>query len=232
MCNQCRVEFFKLRHFPLFYITIVCLAGMGFFYGFMKVAEIGGDAYYVFRDALSDASLMFVLSLMTSWFVGSDFSNRTIHHEITLGYSRWSVLLVRELPVMLSGVIFHLTYVFSAMIGVMCKNGFSGEMFGLADVFWCGAVILQLLGLQSIIILITFICAKAPVAMAVSVSFTIIMCNILRNYMEGTFFTKTVFYLARDNSGATLLSTSIVAVVTLALSIALTYLAFRRKEIK
>lgn len=232
MCNQCKVAFFKFRHFLLFYIAIICMAGLGFSYGFVKVAAMGGNAYYAFKDAISDTSLMFVLALMTSWFVGSDFSNRTIHHEITLGYSRWSVLLVRELPVMLSGVIFHFVYAFSAVLGVTCKNGFSGEMFGTADMLWCITIILQLLGLQSIITLITFIFAKAPIAIAVSVSFTIVMCNILRNFLGETFFVKTVFCLARDNENATLLSASIVAVITLILSIALTYLVFRRREIK
>ena len=173
-----------------------------------------------------------VLALITAWFLGSDFSNRTIHHEITLGYSRWSVLLVRELPVLLSGVILHFVYVFSVVLGVACKNGFSGAMFETADILWCITIMLQLMGLQSVITMITFICAKAPAAIAISVSFTIIACNVLRNFLGGTFFTKTVFYLARDNASATLLPTSIVAVVTLIVFITLTYMIFRRKEIK
>lgn len=208
------------------------MAGVGFAYGFIKIADRGGSAYDAFMAVNSDTSFMFILALITAWFLGSDFSNRTIHHEITLGYSRWSVLLVRELPVWLSGVILHFTYVFSAVLGVICKNGFSGGMLGTADALWCITIMLQLIGLQSIITMITFICAKAPAAIAISVSFTIIACNVLRNFLDGTFFTKTVFCLARDNASETLLSTSIVAVITLVGSIALTYLVFRRKEIK
>ena len=80
--------------------------------------------------------------------------------------------------------------------------------------------------------MITFICAKAPAAVAISVSFTIIACNVLRNFLGETFFTKTVFYLAKDNTSVTLLSASIVAAITLIVFIALTYLVFRKKEIK
>jgi len=232
MCNQCKVTFYKFRHFVLFYIAILCMVGFGFSYGFVKIAGMGGRPYDAFLATNSDTSFMFILALITSWFLGSDFSNRTIHHEITLGYSRWSVLLVRELPVLLSGVILHFSYVLSAVFGVACKNGFSGGMFGTADILWCITIMLQLMGLQSVIAMITFICAKAPAAIAISVSFTIIACNVLRNFLGETFFTKTVFYLAKDNTSVTLLSASIVAAITLIVFIALTYLVFRKKEIK
>lgn len=232
MCNQCKVTFFKFRHFVLFYIAVLCMVGFGFSYGFVRISDIVGSVYYAFSIVNSDMSLLFLAALITAWFLGSDFSNRTIHHEITLGYSRWSVLFVRELPVLLSGVILHFVYVFSVVLGVACKNGFSGAMFETADILWCITIMLQLMGLQSVITMITFICAKAPAAIAISVSFTIIACNVLRNFLGGTFFTKTVFYLARDNASATLLPTSIVAVVTLMVFIALTYMIFRRKEIK
>lgn len=232
MCNQCKVTFYKFRHFVLFYIAVLCMIGFGFSYGFVRIAGMGGSAYDAFLITNSDTSFMFILALITAWFLGSDFSNRTIHHEITLGYSRWSVLLVREIPVLLSGVILHYAYVISSVVGVACKNGFSVNMFRTEDVFWCITVMLQLMGLQSIITMLTFICAKAPAAIAISVSFMIVACNILRNFLDGTFFTKTVFCLARDNARETLLPTSIVAVITLVVSIALTYLVFRRKEIK
>lgn len=232
MCNQCKVTFFKFQHFVLFYIVVLCMAGFGFTYGFVKIAGKGGSVYDAFLATNADTSFMVVLALITAWFLGSDFSNRTIHHEITLGYSRWSVLLVRELPVLLSGVILHFAYVFSAVLGVACKNGFSGWIFETADVFWCITIVLQLIGLQSVITMISFICAKATAAIGISVIFTFITCNVLRNFLGETFFTKTVFYFARDNAGATLLPASIVAVITWIVFIALTYLVFNKKEIK
>lgn len=232
MYNQLKVTFFKFRHFLLFYIAVICMAGFGFSYGFVKIASTGGNIYDAFMATNSDTSFMFIPALITAWFLGSDFSNRTIHHEITLGYSRWSVLLVRELPVLLSGVILHFAYVFSAVLGVACKNGFSGSLFGIQDVFWCITIVLQLIGLQSIITMITFSCAKAPAAISISVSFTVITCNVLRNFLGGTFFTKTVFYLARDKASETLILTSVVAVITLVVFMVLTYLVFRKKEIK
>ena len=43
MCNQCKVTFFKFRHFVLFYIAILCMVGFGFSYGFVKIAGMGGS---------------------------------------------------------------------------------------------------------------------------------------------------------------------------------------------
>lgn len=232
MCNQLKVEFFKFRHFWLFYVAVIFMAGLGFSYGYIKLASIGCDIYDAFRETGCDTSFMCLVALVSAWFIGSDFSNRTIHHEITLGYNRWSVLLVRELPVLLSGMLLHFIYVSSSMLGVGSKTGFSVSMFSIQDFFWCITILLQLMALQSIILFISFLCANAPAAIAISVSFMVIACNVLRNFLFGTVFTKTVFYFAPDNTKETLLPTSVVAVMTLVIIMVLTYIVFRKKEIK
>lgn len=232
MCNQLKVELFKFRHFWLFYVAVIFMVGFGFSYGYIKLADIGCDIYDAFKENGCDTSFMWLVALVSAWFIGSDFSNRTIHHEITLGYNRWSVLMVRELPVLLSGILLHFIYVISSMIGVGSKTGFSVNMFSVQDLSWCITIMLQLIALQSIILLISFICANAPAAIAVSVSFVVIACNVLRNFLEGTVFTRTVFYFAPDNMKETLLSTSVVAAMTWVITIAFTYIVFRKKEIK
>ena len=232
MCNQLKVEFFKFRHFWLFYIAVIFMFGLGFTYGYVKLAGMGYNLYDAFRATGCDTSFMIILALVSAWFIGSDFSNRTIHHEITLGYSRWSVLMVRELPVLLSGMLLHFIYVISCMLGVGSKTGFSVSMFSIRDFYWCITILLQLIALQSIVLLISFICANAPAAIAISVSFMMIVCNVLRNFLEGTFFTKTVFYFAPNNTKETLLPTSVVAVLTLVVTVVSTYIVFRKKEIK
>jgi ABC-type transport system involved in multi-copper enzyme maturation permease subunit len=208
------------------------MAGFGFYYGYVKLAPLNYNTYDTFAYTINDTSLIFIISLVTAWFIGNDFSNRTIQHEITLGYSRFSILLIRTLPVTLSAIIIHFTFVFTTMFAVICKNGHTGDFLKSQDVFWCITVSLQLIGLQSIITMITFISAKATSAISIAVTFTIIACNVMRNFADNTVFTKTVFFFAKDNKSETLLSTSIVAVITLILSITITYLLFRKKEIK
>lgn len=231
MCNQLKVEFFKLRHFGIFYIVAVCMAGFGLLHG-IKLARLGFDIYYAFTAANCDTSFLFLLALVSAWFIGGDFSSRTIHHEITLGYSRWSVLAVRELPVYMAAIMLHFKYIIFTMLGVAIKTGFSGGMFGIQDLFWCITILLQLISLQSIIVFISFICAKASAAIAASICFIFIMCNVLRNFLEEEIFTRSVFCLAQDSTFENLIYTSVVAVLTLAVTVFLTNLVFRKKEIK
>lgn len=232
MCNQLKVMFFKFRYFWVFYIVDLCVAGFGFWAGYVKMTNLGWDTYKAFTDSICDTSFAFMLAVTSAWFIGNDFSNRTIQHEIAVGYSRLSVLLVRELPVMISSVLLHLVFVFSAVFGVACKNGFAENMFKTQDIFWCLTIVLQVVALQSIITMITFICGKATSAIAASVCFIIVTCNVLRNFLYDTFFEKTVFCFARNNASETLIVSSVVAVITLVVVIALTYLVFRKKEIK
>ena len=230
MCNQLKVEFLKLRRFELFYFGMILMIGLGSSYGFNKFPN--ASIYDGFVATLSDTSFMFVPALISAWFVGNDFSNRTIHNEITTGCSRLSVLFVRELPTYLSVVTLHFIYVVSTAIAVGVKNRFSFDGFCMQDLCWCAAVILQLIAMQSIIVLITFICAKAASAIAVSVCFIFLMCNILRNFFEGKFYTMSCFCLARNNSYETLIPTGIVAAFIIIITVILTWLVFRKKEIK
>lgn len=230
MCNQLKVEFLKFRRFALFYFGILLMMGLGGAYGFLKFPD--RTIYDAFGATLGDTSFMFVSALVSAWFVGNDFSNRTIHDEITTGCSRWSVLFVRELPAFLSVVMLHFTYVVSTVIGLGIQNGFSFEAFQIQDLYWCITVMLQLIAMQSVIVLITFICAKAAAAIAVSVCFMFFMCNILRNFLEVKAYTMSCFCLVREHSYEMLIPAGIIAVLTTVVFVIMTWLVFRKREIQ
>lgn len=231
MCNQLWVQFIKFRCFWWFYIAAFCLAVCGFIYG-NKLAGLGFHVYNALDSTLGDSSFMFLLALVSAWFTGSDFSNRTIHHEIVSGYTRRSVLMVREVPAYLSAVSLHVIYVVFTVLGTWIVTGFSTVEFGVRDALWAAVIVLQLIALQSIVIFISFACAKASAAIAVSVCFVFFTCNILRNFLHGAIFMSSVFCLAQDNTYETLFPAGIVAAFTWFVTIALTYLVFRKKEIK
>ena len=111
------------------------------------------------------------------------------------------------------------------------NSTFSIELFEIRDLYWCITIVLQLIALQSIIVLITFICAKASVAIATSVCFTFVMCNILRNFLNGEIFIRSCFFLAKDNLSETLIPTSIMAVLIFVASVIFTYVIFTKREI-
>ena len=232
MRNQLSVSFFKICHSWFIYFAVVGMACLGFSHGYCKLAGIGFGLYEAFAGAICDTSMMFILTLVSAWFIGNDFSNRTIHHEITLGYSRLSILVVRELAAYLFAVVLHFTYIIFTMLGVGIKTGVFTCAFEKQDLLWCLAVIIQLIAMQSIIVLITILCAKATSAIVASVCFTFITCNVLRNFVTGEIFTKSVFCLARNNTSENLSQISLVAVLTWLIVLVLTYIVFRKKDIE
>ena len=137
MCNQLKVVFFKFRNFWIFYVGIVGLAGVGAAHGYIKLAGQGAKngIYEAFAGTICDTSFLFLLSLIAAWFIGNDFSNRTIHNEITTGCSRLSVLFVRELPVFLFAVILHTIYIFRLLLVWESKQVFICIIYK-RDVLW------------------------------------------------------------------------------------------------
>lgn len=97
MHNQLMIEKYKAVRFPILYIAAVILATADFLLGFLKLPE-SMNTSTVFSISLCDTSFMFIISLVAAWFAGNDFMNRTIHNEIKVGYSRFSVILARTLP--------------------------------------------------------------------------------------------------------------------------------------
>jgi SNF family Na+-dependent transporter len=108
MYNQLIIEKYKAKRFIIMYLAAVVLAAAGFFLGFLKLPE-HLDTATVFSFSICDTSFMFIISLVTAWFVGNDFLNRTIHNEIKVGYSRFSVFITRTITAVIMAVLLHLT---------------------------------------------------------------------------------------------------------------------------
>jgi len=238
MYNQLRVEFYKLKTSFVFYGFLLFFVILGISYGVLKLAPIGETGYDVFSDTVGDTSLMFTLTLFVSYFIGNDFSTRTIQNEIQIGYSRLSAMLVRMIVVLPATALFHLTYVFSTMLTVTAINGFGTEISVRDMLIKTVLVIIQVMAVQSFTILIMFICKKNTLGTVISIIFTSITCNILRNYLgeENVLFKFTSFYRIMMNSKpmtANELSISFLsAFITLIVVLYVTHIAFRRTEIK
>lgn len=233
MRNQYIVSFYKLRRFPFLYLGALILIAANAPWGYLKLSTVEGmNMYGAFKEACCDTSFIFITTLVSSWFFGSDFGNRTIQHEIKLGYSRASVIIVRAVPVFLATVGLHFTGVLSAMLGLGVKAGFSMSGFGGQDVWWCVAIALQLIAFQSIIMLITFSLRSAGPAIIASVCFTFAACNVLRNYIDAKIFLVSCFCLVRENTGSMLVLASVFALAVIAAMFFAACAVFKKAEIK
>ena len=250
MINQFRVEFYKLRHLMLFrrvMVFVVLLGIFGWFY--VKWYLYFWPQYYsrdmstmgnLFFEGMSDTSFVFLYSMVTAWFVGTDFDNRTIHNEIAVGYSRWSVLFSRIFTCWCASILLHaVTTVFYTEVGWFAYGyGFHVPKLGMRDFIWLGVIQLQLMAMQSLVVLITIISANAATALVVSGVFSFLIHEvriyfISRGMKEGLRIWGTMFFaLAQDNSDGTLIAAGCMAVAAIVGLTAVTYSIFQKMELK
>ncbi|MCM1037919.1 MAG: ABC transporter permease [Roseburia sp.] len=233
MKNQYRVSFYKLRRCPFVYLGALLLIALNAPWGYLKLSTVAGmDMYGAFQDACCDTSFTFVMTLVSSWFVGNDFGNRTIQHEIKLGYSRASVIAARALPVFFVTIILHFIIIVSAMLGVGIKVGFSLSGFGMQDMWQSVTIALQIIAFQSIIVFLVFAIRNFGAAIIAAVCFTFVTCNMLRNFIHSGIFLVSCFCLVRENTTETLFKASFLAVAVTGVMFVAACAVFQKAEIR
>jgi len=238
MYNQLKIEFYKLKTSIMYYLMLVLFAVIGVSYGIIKFVpgDISGGQGFI--NTIGDTSFIFILTLFVCYFVGSDFSNRTIHNDIKIGYSRLSVVLTRGIVVLPAVALSHLVYVFSTAVSVGIINGLGTEMSIQSMIAQSVLVFIQIMTIQSFSLLIMFLCKKSSLGMVLSVCFTFLTCNILRNFLgeENFLFKITSFYrIMMDFQSLTtneILLSFTSAIVTLIIIFCVTHIAFRKAELK
>ena len=232
MRNQLMVEKYKAERFLLLYLAAAVLGAAGFFLGFLKLAENHLDTATVFSFSICDTSFLFIVSLVTAWFAGNDFLNRTIQNEIKAGYSRFSVFLARTITAVIMAQLLHLIYVFATVLGFALKYRFDSSLFSVRDFIWLLVVMLQIGANICIVMFIVFALRKAISGIAVAVVFSFVTCNILRNFIGESVFRLTCFSLAQTSDDRTLALSAALAAAVIIISLTATYLVFRKAEIK
>ena len=231
MHNQLMIEKYKAKRFVIMYLAAAVLAGAGFFLGLLKLPG-HLDTATVFSFSICDTSFMFIVSLVAAWFVGNDFLTRTIHNEIKVGYSRFSVFIARTITTVIMAVLLHLIYVFATVLGFVVKYRFDGSIFSMTNFAWLLVVLLQVCANISIVMFIVFSLKKATSGIAVTVVFSFVSCNILRNFISDSVFRLTCFSLAQTSDNRTLALSAVFAAAVIVISLTATHFVFRKAEIK
>lgn len=240
MNSQIKVAIIRVKKSMFFYFAIIAFIILAFMSGLKAVyvlntTDSGIDA---FLEAISDTSLILVLSMLTSYIVGDEFTNRTIDNEIRIGYSRFSIILSRAIVVLPFSLVPYLAYTVTSALILGIANGFSTSFTVAELVIRLLLFLLQLMSIQSMTLFIVFVCKKASLGMMVSVGFSFITCNILRNFFEdgGVFFRYTSFYRIMTNrtmmDWQDILRSFILAVGTVIIMVCITYFVFRKAELK
>lgn len=233
MTNQLRVELYKLTRFLGIYLAVIVLAGIGFSYGYIKLSVLNTiSVNEVFQSVVSDTSLMFINLLVIAWFLGKDFSTRTIQNEIRIGYSRKSVLISRYIITFFAVIMMHFTWIASTLIGFIVKHGMDSNIFCFRNFIWLLIVFLQVVAVTSMVVMIEFFAKNASVAMVATAISVFIGCNVIRNYVDADVYQFTCFGLAQSGSWEVLLPAMLYAIVLMLVFGVITCLGFRKAEVK
>lgn len=249
MVNQFRLQFYKLRHFKMFRYAIAFLVLFAVFgWIVLRWRLLSGiwnspidrdELESEFFAGMCDVSFVFIYSMVTAWYIGNDFDDRTVCNEVALGYSRWSTLFSRILPCWCATVILHFVMAASYMSILWFAYGYYIPEFQVRDFVWLGVILLQLLAIQSVVALITILSANAATALVISGVFTFMVNNVIRLILytrgmeEGLRIWGTMFFtLAQDNSDRTLITAGCMAAAAIMGVTAVTYSVFRNMELK
>lgn len=232
MFNLLKVEFYKLRKFSFGYIVLLFFLVIGIIGGGYKLRDNFENTAAIFAINVCDTSLVFTISLAAAFFMGKDFSGRTIDNEIKQGYSRFKILLSKLIAVCTFAVFMHTAWVAANVLSFAAVRGLDSSVLCAENAFWLITVLIQLSAVISGSLLITFITRTVAGAIAISSMYVLICCNILRNFVDAKIFTMSPFCFAQDNNTENLFFTAIVAVVTLIIFSATATVIFNRSDVK
>ena len=232
MINLLKVEFYKLKKFPFGYIVLLFFLVIGIIGGGYKLRDNFENTAAIFVETVCDTSLVFIISLAAAYFMGKDFSSRTIDNEIKLGYSRFKILLSKLIAVCTFAAFMHTVWVAANVLSFAAVRGFDSSVLCAENAFWLITVLIQLSAVISGSLLITFITRTVAGAIAISSMYILICCNILRNYTDAKIFTMSPFCFVQDNNTENLFFTTIVAFVTLIIFTVTATVIFIRSDVK
>lgn len=236
MYNLLKVELYKLKKFNFGYVAMIFIFVVGYIFGDNRIGnrvfEMTDNTDLVFSCVISDTSFVFFISIIMALFIGKDFSNRTICHEIKLGYSRFQILLSRLFVVCAFAMLLHVIYVLSAVFGFSVVRGFDTSVLSIRNALWLLIVLIQLVAVISGVVLLSFLAKRLSEAIVLSTMYSFICCNILRNFMSSKIFTLSCFCFVQSSTTENLVYATISALVTMFIFLTIAIFSFNKAEVK
>ena len=199
---------------------------------------IGIGSFFTDFQMISLVSVIFI-----SLFICNDFDNKTIHDSISTGYSRSSIIICKTITYFISILIFLLPDVIAAIVG-MCSN-YSFETF-LPSVFqnimknengtaFDFNIFLKIIAIWFTMAIVYASQISISIFLAFSIQKSVIV--IINIDAASDFFSKTPFGVDYSkltlNANASVFFNFIgISLVFLVIMMLLSYLFFRKAEIK
>ena len=238
MLNLLRIERRKIVRFIPLYVSlaIMFLMWIDMLFRGLKTdfVEMYGpfNLHDGFGEGLQDCSFSFLYGMLIAWFIGIDFTNRTIHKAIVTGNSRWKIVVAKLISTSVMIMIFHFISATLETILYGKYFGFSFDGFSAKDIAWLLVIMLQLIAYNAFYELVTIICGNVYIALFASITTAAVLGNVLRNFLGGNFiYEHSFFCLAKSSSAADLIPCAVCAIIAAVLLVLASSFIFKKRDV-
>lgn len=249
MYNLIKMEFYKLKRSKAFkniilFSFIFSIIGI-YFFRTLPDAPVSWQAYFI--NALRDSALNIILiAIFAGLFIGADFSNKTINHEIISGHSRVKIFLSKSIVFFIGSSIISLIYPVTSMFSSMAFSRWTEEFTSLDLIYVLRVLSLYIiinLGVMATCLFIAFIFKDVGKTIGVSIIFLAVGSQLLNNILSKEF---RVIGKLHDYVGLGQLNIAIKDIIskseiviillsslmTLGIILSISYMSFRKTELR
>ena len=182
MINMIKMEFYKLRRQKIFYIILLfvgVIAVMSSISAMSLNINLNGKTQYV--EMFQDVSMLFACAIFVAMYIGNDFNNRTIQHQVASGHSRKDIIIAKLLGFMMAAQMIMILYPVIGAITVTINRGW-GVAVSYQEIKYIILTLIESIvlniGTSSYFVLFAFICRDIPKTICLSAAFPIIFSII------------------------------------------------------
>lgn len=183
MLNLIKAEIYKLRHQRLPIILFIIVIAISIFSAFSEINLLGNlvTGKMSFANAFQDIFMLFVIAIFGGFYIGSDFSNRTIQTELSKGLKRLDIILSKACVFSISSSLIMLLYPVTVCLIHTIKFGW-GEAFDMLSIYYLLRVALLgsilNIGTASIYVCFAFLCRDIPKTICICFAFPVVFSAI------------------------------------------------------
>lgn len=250
MINLIYAEIYKLKRQKLMAVLLAVVIAISAFSAFSEINLISpsGIALYgkeSFANAFQDIFMLFITAVFAGFYIGSDFTNRTIQEELSRGHKRFDVIASKAVVFSIGAAFIMLLYPFTVCMIHTVKFGW-GEPFRMSSfLYLCRTALLGTvlnMGTASIYVCLAFLCRDIPKTICACLAFPVVFSaasSTLGKQLPilGRLFDYSTLsqlkYIAGDTVSISVLMPVILSsCITIAIALTLSHSFFSNAEIR
>lgn len=176
MYNLLNATFFRLRKNKIFWITIAITLVIAIFLFSNKINTNNAGTTKGIDQLLLDYLnvIGIILSIFTSFFIGSEYSNGAIRKKLSVGNSRMKIYFSNLIISIITGIIIELVYlVFIAIIGIPNLGGLQMPLSQFLVILL--SIVMIIVTYSCIFTFISLLCTDITIATVINLISVLIM---------------------------------------------------------